>query len=77
MRVDDVEAAGGLGIRQREARGRGLSQKPKNRAFVAQFRARHVKWRCGVMLGGGGCALIMWRRQGGCAFTNARPGGGG
>jgi hypothetical protein len=29
VRVDDVEAAGGLRVRQREARGWGLSQKPK------------------------------------------------
>ena len=77
VQVGNMEAAGVLRVHQREARGRGLSQKSENRAFVARFRACCVKLRSGVMLGGGGCALTTWRRRWGCAFANARPGGGG
>jgi hypothetical protein len=34
-----------------------------------------VKRRGGVMVGGGWCELVTWRRQGWGAFANA-PGGG-
>ena len=77
MRVDNMEAAVGLRVRQREARGWRLSRKPENRAFVAGFRARRVKRQCGVMLRGGECAFTTWSWRWGCAFANARPGGGG
>ena len=76
VRVDEMEAAGGLCIRQREARWRDLGQKIENRASVAWFQTRHVKWEYGVMLGVGGCELMRWRQWGGCTFANARPGSG-
>jgi hypothetical protein len=76
VQVDDVEAVGGLHVYQCEARGQGLSHKPENQAFVAQFWACLVKWWCGVTLGGGGCALMTRRRRWGCAFANVRAGGG-
>src|SRR5882762_6023012 len=42
VRVDNMEAVVGLRVRQHEARGRGLSQKPESRASVAWFRTCHV-----------------------------------
>jgi len=53
----------------------GFGSKTRNQAFVARFQACRVKRPCGVMLVGGGCRLVRWWQQGGCAFTNARPGG--
>jgi hypothetical protein len=35
-----------------------------------------VKQRCGVVLGGSGCTLTAWMRQGSSTFANAKPGGG-
>jgi hypothetical protein len=75
VRVDGVEAVGGLRICQCKAKVRGLSHKPKNQVFVARFWAHRVKQQCGVTLGGGGCALMTWRRWWGCVFANVRPGG--
>jgi len=67
VRINDMEAAGGLRMRQREARGRGLG---RNRAFIARFRVRRVKRRCGVMLVGGGVARIRQWWWWGDAFAN-------
>jgi hypothetical protein len=50
MGVDIAEAAGGLIVRQREARGAGFGPKTRNRAIVARFRARRVKRRWGVVV---------------------------
>ena len=50
MGVDIVEAAGGLNVHQREARGPGFGPKTRNRAIVARFRARCVKQRWGVVV---------------------------
>ena len=50
MRVDIAEAAGGLIVRQREARGAGFGPKTRNRVIVAWFRVRHVKRRWGVVV---------------------------
>jgi hypothetical protein len=50
MEVDIAEAAGGLIVRQREARGAGFGPKTRNRAIVARFRARRVKRRWGVVV---------------------------
>jgi hypothetical protein len=77
VRVDDMAAEGGAVRLPTRGRGAGFGLKTRNRAFVARFWGCHVKWRHGVMVGGGGCKLVTWRRQGCCAFTNARPGGGG
>ena len=76
MGVDIAEAAGGLIIDQREARGAGFWPKTRNRAIVARFRARHVKRRSRVVPGGNRCRWISRRWQVGYAFANARPGGG-
>ena len=56
--------------------GVGFRPKTRNRAFVARFRACHVERRCGAMTGDGRCGWMAWRRQGGCAFANAKPGVG-
>jgi hypothetical protein len=53
-----------------------LGPKCRNRAFVDWFWVCHVKWRCGGMLGGGGCRLMLWRQQGARAFANMRLGSG-
>ena len=50
MGVDIAEAAGGLIVRQREARGAGFGPKTRNQAIVAQFRAHCVKQRWGVVV---------------------------
>jgi hypothetical protein len=76
MGVDIVEAAGGLIVGQREARGARFWPKTPNRAIVARFRARRVKRQCRVVPGGNRCGWISRRRQVGYAFANARPGGG-
>ena len=56
--------------------GLGFRPKTRNRAFVAWFWACCVKWWCGAMTGDGRCRWMAWRHQGGCVFTNAKPGGG-
>jgi hypothetical protein len=52
VRVNRMEAVGGLRVRQREA---GFGPETRNRAFVARFRAHRVKRQYGVVVGGGGC----------------------
>ena len=59
VRVYDMELAVGLRVRQREARGWGLSQKPENRVSVAWFWACCVKRRCNEMARGGGDPLLQ------------------
>jgi hypothetical protein len=53
VRVDEMEAAGGLRVRQREARRRDLGQKLENQASVARFQACGVKRQCRKMARGG------------------------
>ena len=52
----------------------GVGPKTRNRGFVTWFRGRHVKQRCGMMLGGGGCGSMTWRWWGGavCAPTRGQ-----
>ena len=72
MGVDIAEGAGGLIVRQREARGPGFGPKTQNRAIVARFRACRVKRRWGVVVGGGGCGPKARKWRGGCVSANAR-----
>src|ERR1700690_2686069 len=76
MGVDIAEAAGGLIVRQREARGAGFGPKTRNRAIVARFRARRVKRRGRGVPGGDGCGWVSRRQRVGYLLANARPGGG-
>src|ERR1700691_4996856 len=76
MGVDIAEAAGGLIVRQREARGAGFGPKTRNRAIVARFRVRRRKRRCRVVPGGNRCGWVSRRQRVGYVFANARPGGG-
>ena len=77
MRVDNMEVAVGLHVRQCEARGRRLSQKPENRAFVARFWERRVKRWCGVMLRGGGVCVDDMEAAVGLRVRQREAGGGG
>jgi hypothetical protein len=69
---------GGGGAARSIMRGQGAGFGPKTRirTFVAQLRACHAKWRWEAVLGGGGCDRMAQRWRGGCAFANARSGGG-
>jgi len=55
--------------------GGGVWAKNPNRALATRLPVCRAKWRCAVVLGGGGCNRMAQRRRGGCAFTNVRSGG--
>jgi hypothetical protein len=75
VRVNGMEAPGDCAFANAKP-GVGFRPKTRNQVFVARFRACRVKQWCGAMMGDSGCGWMAWRRQGGCAFANAKPGVG-